>query len=328
MEEKLHFVYRLTYKYPFDERKYYVGKHSGKLDDFETGKYKTSCKKLRNIFNINDFDVKIVKIFDDALKALHYEAKYHQRLNVQDHPLFFNEQNQIKCGNYDRTDRVTVIFKDTGEKMTISSKKYKEHPDLYESLYSNKVLCKDKEGNTFFINKEEFDKNENFVGVNKDVVHVIDKKSNKRITITTEEFRKNREKYKHWFDNCVTCYDALEKTTKMISSEEFYSDRERYKGIKFITGERKKKCDICGEDTSSSNYDRHREAHFRRYIWVTDNDNLNTIKVKEDEFYLNMKDTHYKVIKNKDETCGYYNGEKLNIRLIGKLRNKDYNTSK
>ena len=41
-----------------------------------------------------------------------------------------------------------------------------------------------------------------------------------------------------------------------------------------------------------------------------------------------MKDTHYRVIKNKDETYGYYNGEKLNIRLIGKLRNKDYNTSK
>jgi len=43
---------------------------------------------------------------------------------------------------------------------------------------------------------------------------------------------------------------------------------------------------------------------------------------------LNMKDTYYKVIKNKDETYGYYNGEKLNIRVIGKLRNKDYNTSK
>lgn len=212
--------------------------------------------------------------------------------------------------------------------MTISSKIYKEHPDLYESLYSNKVICKDKEGKTFFIEKEIFDKNNDLVGVNKDIVHVIDKETDTKITITTDEFKNNRNRYKHWFDGRVTCYDCLEKTTKTISSEEFYSDRERYKGIKFITGERKKKCDICGEDTSSSNYDRHREAHFKHYIWVTDNDNLNTIKVKEDEFYLNMKDTHYKVIKNKDETYGYYNGEKKNIRQIGLLRSKDYNTSK
>ena len=227
MEEKLHFVYRITYKQPFDKRKYYVGKHSGKLDDFETGKYKTSCKKLRNIFNLNDFEVKIVKIFDDTLKALHYEAKYHQRLNVQDHPLFFNEQNQTVCSGCDRTERVTVIFKNTGEKMTISSKTYKDHQDLYESLSLNKVVCKDKEGNTFFMDKELFDKNNNLVGINKNVVHVIDKETNKKITVTTDDFKNNREKYKHWFDGCVTCYDCFEKTAKMISSEEFYSDRER-----------------------------------------------------------------------------------------------------
>ena len=36
---KRHYVYRLTISLPNDPRKYYVGKHSGELEDFETGKY-------------------------------------------------------------------------------------------------------------------------------------------------------------------------------------------------------------------------------------------------------------------------------------------------
>lgn len=325
MEEKFHFVYRITYKNPFDLRKYYIGKHSGKLDDFETGKYKTSSKKIKEIFNTKDFEVKIVKIFDNALKALYFESKYHQRLNVQDHPLFFNEQNQTICRGCDRTDRVTVFINETGEKMKISAEKYNENKNLYTPINIGMVSCKDKFGNTFLVSKEEFYKNKNLVGINKGVVFVTNKDTNEKISITSKEFKNNRDNYIHPYENLITCYDCLEKTTKMISSEEFYADRERYKGIKFITGERKKKCDICGEDISSSNYERHRITHFKKYIWVTDNNNLNTIKVKEDEFYLKLKDTHYKVIKNKDETFGYYNGELKNIRAIGRLRNKDYN---
>ena len=73
---KRHYVYRLTISLPNDPRKYYVGKHSGDLDDFETGKYKTSSLLVNKILNEKvEFKSKIVKIFDTSKEALEFECQ-------------------------------------------------------------------------------------------------------------------------------------------------------------------------------------------------------------------------------------------------------------
>ena len=102
---KRHYVYRLTISLPNDPRKYYVGKHSGELDDFETGKYKTSSLLVKKILNEKvEFKSKIVKIFDTSKEALEFECKYHKRLDVENHEKFFNIQNQESPEKYKHAD--------------------------------------------------------------------------------------------------------------------------------------------------------------------------------------------------------------------------------
>ena len=44
-----HFVYRITILNNTDERKYYVGKRSGSVNDFENKKYFTKSKTVRQL---------------------------------------------------------------------------------------------------------------------------------------------------------------------------------------------------------------------------------------------------------------------------------------
>ncbi len=74
------YVYRVTSKTPINGMIYYVGKRTGELDDLQTGRYKTSSKLLRDIFNPNDFFIKIVKVFRTPEEAIKFEIKYHKRL--------------------------------------------------------------------------------------------------------------------------------------------------------------------------------------------------------------------------------------------------------
>lgn len=310
-----HFVYRLTFLKPFDERIYYVGKHSGNLNDLKTGKYKTSSKIILKIFDINLFKIKIVKICKTSKEAVLFESKYHKRLNVKNHKKFFNQNNQELTGNFDRTGMVTVIKIDTNERMTIPVSEYDKN--IYKSLQCGKVMVYNKLTKKFeSATAEEFKNNENLVGVNKGILNVIEKKTGKWIKIKKEDF--DESKHFHYFKNHnISVYDYKTKTKKSISKDEYENNRERYVGIKHFTGESVKKCNLCGKMISASNIKRHVENHFRKWIWINDNNNFNSFKVLESDFYLKLKDSYYIISRSGKE--GYVNGVPFHIRKVGWL---------
>lgn len=310
-----HYVYRLTLLNTFDDRMYYVGKHSGKLDDFHAGKYKSSSKIIRCIFDIKSFTVKIVKICKSAEEAIAFEGKYHKKLNVQKHIRFFNQQNQTLSGKLDRTGRITITNKTTLERLTISIDEYDK--SKYVSINKGLVVCKNDDGVILLVAKETFDNDDTLVGVNDSVVHCIDAKTQEKKTVSKKEFSENKEKYIHIFSNKISAYDTTTGKKCSIYKEIFETD-ERYVGIKAFTKERKEQCKICNRMIGASNITRHIATHNHRLIWITDNNNKNSRKVSEYDFYLNLKDDHYIIPKDKDNTFGFIDGAQHNIRYIGR----------
>lgn len=310
-----HYVYRLTLKEPFDSRKYYVGKHSGKLDDFFTGKYATSSKKVRQIYSKDVFNVKIIKTFESIEDALHFEGKYHRRLNVQAHDKFFNEQNQTPSGKLDRTNMVTVINKTTGERLNVSVDNFRKNDDMV--MYNaDTVLCKNILTNEVnVVSKKEFDENDNLVGINKGIIHCVLKETGERVSIPKEEY--DPELHSHTFAG-IAAYDTVLKKKVNVPKDVFHGS-DRYVGIKAFTKEGTKTCELCKASISLSNYDRHVKRHSTSFIWVTDNENNNSYKVTEADYYLKLKDGYYIIESNKDKTYGYSNGKEYNIRYIGRI---------
>lgn len=282
---KTHFVYRITQKNPKDLRKYYVGKRSGFLDDFETGKYKTSSKAIKEDFNMDDFWVKIVKEFSTQKEALNFEIKYHKRLNVQDHPLFFNQQNQTST-TFDSTNRVTVIVKETNERMTISTKEFNKNKHLYESVVSGLVQCKDIRTNeTLTVTQEEFDNNEFLKGVNYGLQHVRLKETNELVTVPKGEYAKNPDKYISSQCNIVSQIDTETWEFVSIPKEEF--DGNKYVGVNTGRKWETKECLLCKREVDITNFDRHVESHSRLTLMVKKTEKSKSFKCTEKEFYEN-----------------------------------------
>lgn len=317
----VHFVYRLTLLEPWDERKYYIGKHSSKYNDIGIKYF--SSGKLQQYFKDfpNKVSIKIINKFKTVSEAIKFEGLIHQRLNVKDNILFFNEQNQTLLGKIDRTKRVTVIDNYTREKSTISTSTYYNNIDKYTSINKGNVICKDDSGNYILLNKDEFDRRDDVKGVNSGILHVTDIKSGKNITVSKNEFDNNRELYYHSLQGKISVYDTKLNIKSRISKEDF--DNDRYIGIKKFTGEGKRLCNICENEISLSNYDRHQKAHNNHLIWVTDNLNLNSYKVTEFEYYTKLKENYYIIPKNRDKTIGYINGVPHNIRYVGRI-NKEF----
>jgi len=312
----MHYVYRITNKKPFDDRLYYIGKHSGKVSDigytyFTSGKISKMFKD-----SPNDFDIKIIGKFDTPEEALTYEGKIHHKLNVEDNPLFYNEQNQTLSGKLDRTGRVTVIKIDTGERMTISCELFHNNKDIYRYLDINRVTAKSSNGEYFNVDKDEFQLNSDLKGVNADVVHVKDKEG-RPITIPTSEYHKNKDKYTY---NLQKLYAKdTEGNIVHVSYEEF---QKRDDLVAANKGSKQKaiRCDVCDRDIGSSNIERHIKTHYNRFVYATDNNKYQTVKVSEYEFYTKLKDTHYIEKRNGHNTPAYSYG---NLTTERKLRREN-----
>ena len=326
-----HFVYRITILNNTDERKYYVGKHSGSLDDFENKKYFTSskivCPLLKN--PETKFKVKIVKTFKTSKEALNFESKYHNRVNVNINLKFFNLQNQTlvhKSTWGDRTNLVTVLNKENGLKLNVSSKEFKKNKDKYISLSSNKVICIDvKTGKKLQVTREEFISNPDFIGIAKGLINVIDIRTGVRTRKTRKEIEENG--FYEVFGGLkgkVSAFNIETGEKLILTKEEFDKNRHIYKGIQAKKGHIYKECPICSTFVQHANMNNHLRRHENSQIWVTDKNNFQSYKVKEKDFYLKYKDDYYLIEKNRDNTYGFFKGEKKNIRRIGYL-NKKYN---
>lgn len=312
-----HFVYRLTALKPKDNRKYYCGKHSGKLNDLETGKYKTSSKIISSLFNKNNFSIKIIKVFNTSIDALKFEGFYHHKLNVQDHPLFFNQQNQTISPGFDRTGRVSVINTKSGERLSISTDEYYKN-DHFESITKNNVLCKDKHGNISINSKKEYDNRDDLVGINKGFIFCRTKENGEKVKITKDEYYKNKHLYEYHLKK-ISAYDLITKKKIQINHEEFHKN-ERYVGIRSFVKERKEKCSICERNIGASNLNRHEKSHYSKILWITDFNNKNTYKTLSIDFFQKYQNDYYIIEKNKDKTFGFIDGIQYNIRYIGKVK--------
>ena len=229
---KRHYVYRLTISLPNDPRKYYVGKHSGDLDDFETGKYKTSSELVKKILNEKvEFKSKIVKIFDTSKEALEFESKYHKRLDVENHEKFFNMQNQESPEKYKHADTTGLsVVKDIilDKIVVIPKEEFEANKDRYEGATKNKRHVFDKQENKRKrISKEEFEANRDRYEPIKITEKIRVKENGKIFYVSKEEY--STGKYKHFSHNTVTAFDTVEEKYKIVPKEEYYNNRDRYK---------------------------------------------------------------------------------------------------
>ena len=229
---KRHYVYRLTISLPNDPRKYYVGKHSGELDDFETGKYKTSSLLVKKILNEKvEFKSKIVKIFDTSKEALEFESKYHKRLDVENHEKFFNMQNQESPEKYKHADTTGLsVVKDIilDKIVVIPKEEFEANRDRYEGATKNKRHVFDKlENKRKIISQEEFEANRDRYEPIKITEKIRVKENGKTFYVSKEEY--STGKYKAFSYNTVTAFDTVEEKYKAIPKEEYYNNRDRYK---------------------------------------------------------------------------------------------------
>ena len=298
------YVYRIT-DLKSKVKRYYVGKHKDRNFDFEIGKtYFTSSKTIKKLWlnDINRFKVKIVRTFNTDSEALKFEAKYHHRLNVAKNEKFYNLQNQSNYLKFERAGLITVLNSDN-KKETISLSEFYSNKDKYTPLNKNKVLTNDHH----IVDKDTFIKN-NLHGVNYNLLTVFNKELGKKERITKDEYFKNKNKY-DFILNKITAYDTLNNKFVIINKEEF--DGIRFKGVNFNRKFKTVKCQICSKEVSNTNFERHVKRHKTRSIFITNG--FTTLKVSEFEYF--NKYSNFKIVKHN----GYWNGELLSLRVIGKL---------
>lgn len=314
---KIHYVYRLTYLGDDKVQKYYVGKRSANFVDVGI-KYFTSSSVVEPIFKANPqkFKIKCVRIFKKCEDALQFERKYLKRVSAATNPLFFNECNSGSNGRPDRTNLVRVYDNEIKDFITVDVDTYKNNKNRYTSDIAGHVMVKDKFGNTLEITMDEF-KNSNgqYMGVNKNVVHVTVKATGERITISKEEYQRNKDLYSFSLKG-VSVYDTLLKVKTVIDKKDF--DGVRYVGIKKFTGEGHKECPCCKRSISLSNFDRHLERHRKSKIYITKNDNSNTYRTTEYLYYMKYINDYHEVEKNIHGGVAYLNGEPKNIRYVSR----------
>jgi len=216
-----HYVYRIEYLKPRDERKYYIGKHSGEIEDMGTSYFTSGVIKEDFILNNKDYKVKIIYKGFDAKDAIRFESKIHKRLNVSRNPKFFNLINQSPKG-LDTTGLTFAINKKTKIKEMITTDEYKNNKDLYEYNDDGYLNCFDKlEDKYTRVTYDEYNSNKNrYVHPTEGMVNCILLKTNEKVYITSEEYRNNKHLYKHVNKGNVICKNKNTGEIMRVSCDE------------------------------------------------------------------------------------------------------------
>ena len=230
---KTHYVYRLTISLPNDSRKYYVGKHSGYLDDFETGKYKTSSKIVSKLLKEGkEFKYKIVKLFNTAQEALNFETKYLSRVDAKNNILFFNLINHPpkKC-ELTTLGKVPCLNKITGKNCSVSKDEFYNHPDIYETFQKNKVTAWNKETNIYEnVDVNVYVKNKNIFSLSSsDMVFCYNEESNRfDLKVPVIEYQKNKDKYITFHKNKITVFNRETNKYEKIPIDSYAKNKDKY----------------------------------------------------------------------------------------------------
>lgn len=312
-----HFVYRVTAKIPQNGMVYYVGKHSGELDDLHSGKYKTSSKILRKDFKPENFKIKIVKIFENSNDAVRFEIKYHKRLKVSTHPKFFNLAIQTSK-SFDRGGMVTVFDTLENVRKTIPVKDFKDK-NRYVCIGKGFTLCKNlKTQEVLRVSNEEFKNNPNLVGINHGVVYTKDLEGN-RVKISKLEYKQNKSKYKHEETGKTIVWDKEQEKFVKISTKEFKENKSKYQGANTIKGFDYVPCKICGKLIQYPNLKSHETKGHNGMLYVRHNSTMEVYLV-ENKTYFEKYTKDYSIFggRNKNDYFGKIDGKEAHIRYLGK----------
>ena len=193
-----------TYKYNYFYKitnningNFYYGIHS--TDNLDDG-YMGSGSRLRYAYKkygVENFTKEILQFFDTREELSDYEA------TVVNENLIVNENcYNISLGGDSINLQGTFNAYDSVDKTwrRITDEEYSKNPERYSltSIFCNKVLVKNKNdlfGKYILIDKEEFYKNrENYIYKDdwkKNNMIVLDKRTNKKVIISNEEFDSN-----------------------------------------------------------------------------------------------------------------------------------------
>lgn len=190
-------VYLTTYlgdKLP----KYYIGSTSNRK--ILSGKYfgTVTSKRYGKIFNYelknnkHLFSVEILSYHKTRKEALSEELRLQKQKNVINSNDYINESYASINGCFGRN---------------VSGK---NNPMFNRT---NEVVAIDEKGNKIRVSKEEFDNNDKLSGHTSGYVYVIDLTNGKLVKISRNEFRNNKNKYKHPY----TGTKASLETKKILS---------------------------------------------------------------------------------------------------------------
>jgi hypothetical protein len=218
-----HYVYKITNIEPTDSRKYYIGVHTCEnITPEEDTKYMSSSKYLKAAIKQQGkeyFIKEILSIWESREEANMEEVRLHWFHNVAKHKEYYNLTN-AKHGGFSPSGHVTVFDKTDGTIKIVLKEEFDNNDNLV-GVVKNKVSVRNKiTGETCQVTKQELSNNSNFEHVNKNKVLARDSRTNKTVSITKEEFSKY-DYYEGIGKNTITVFDKITLKSKRVTKAEF-----------------------------------------------------------------------------------------------------------
>ena len=225
---RYYYVYRITDK--INKKHYYGSRVSVKHPKMDLGVvYMSSSNDIEFMKDQEEcpqrFKYKIVRIFENNIDKILYESFLHQYFDVKNHKKFINRSNQLPSG-FDTTGYISCKHKETHQTILVSKQEFNKNDNLV-GLASGMVNCFDKNtGVIKQVTKYEFDASEELVGVCKGKFACYDNTIGKYIQMDVDEFafEENNGRYTKVNTGMVSCKSIITGEQLQVCKEQFYSD--------------------------------------------------------------------------------------------------------
>lgn len=228
VDGRYYYVYRITDK--INKKHYYGSRVSVEHPKMDLGLvYMSSSNDIEFKKDQEEypqrFKYKIVRIFENNIDKILYESFLHQYFNVKNHKKFINRSNQRPSG-FDTTGFISCKHKETHQTVLVSKQEFNKNDNLV-GLASGMVNCFDKNtGVIKQVTKYEFDESEELVGVSKGKITCYDNTMGKYTQLDVDEFasEENEGRYTTVNTGMVSCKSIITGEQLQVSKEQFYSD--------------------------------------------------------------------------------------------------------
>lgn len=228
VDGRYYYVYRITDK--INKKYYYGSRVSVEHPKMDLGVvYMSSSNDIEFMKdqeeNPQRFKYKIVRIFENNIDKILYESFLHQYFDVKNHKKFINRSNQLP-GGFDTTGYISCKHKETHQTIMVSKQEFNKNDNLV-GLSSGMVNCFDTNTGTIKqVTKYEFDASEELVGVCKNKFACYDNTIGKYILMDVDEFafEENEGRYTKANTGMVSCKSIITGELLQVCKEQFYSD--------------------------------------------------------------------------------------------------------